>query len=190
MRSKLMVSTTSMFLTVMIAGMIAAGAMDDRYDERIDELEDHYDERIDELEDRVARLEAEVGISSPSPASSGTAGEDGESGSVNISSSSQSSSSSIQSDSNSYTASYSSSGDMVVPFDIDDGGQYSLTVQASSPVTLWIESEEGQEVAGFSLEAGGEEPLSVTESLEPGDYVLHVEASSQWSVIISSVGDE
>lgn len=185
MRSKMLFSSVSVL--ALIAFLAAATFIGTSTSGN---AEGAYDQRISDLETRVAVLEAEVGISTPSSASSGTSGEDGESGSVNISSSSQSSSSSVQSNSNSYNASYASSGDMVVPFDIDNGGTYDLTARTSSPVSIRIETADGEEVPAFTLDSSGEETLTASDELEPGDYVLRVEASSQWTVTISSVSGE
>ncbi|MDQ4045055.1 MAG: hypothetical protein M3173_06370 [Chloroflexota bacterium] len=191
MRNRLLISSTSMAIIVAITGAITAGIVDDRYEER-----------LDELEARVARLEEEVGISpdedldvedhqaeqdeeDEQSAQDGKDGEDGQSNVV-ISGSSSSSSSSVQSNSNSYTATYSSNGDEVMPFEIDDAGTYRVTASAGASFEMRIETADGESIPVFELKSETGETVTASGHLEPDAYILDVSSDSTWSVIVTS----
>jgi hypothetical protein len=182
MRTRLIYSGTSLTLTAVIAAALAAGIVGD-----------DYEERLDSLEARVERLEAEVGIDSSTPIVGEGNGQDGEDGEINISnnsssstsSSSSSSSSSIQSGSGSFTATYSANADRIVPLELDNGGTYRLTAQASADMTIAVENEGGDAIPDLSFDVDGEETASGTAELDPGNYVLRVESSSDWVVIVT-----
>jgi len=180
-------SGATLMLVLTVAGGMAALVSEDRYGER-----------LDELEKRVVRLEQLAGIPTPTPTegsstgmdgADGADGQDGEDGSVSVSSGSSSSSSSQSSGTSSYSASYSSNGDGMREFDISNGGTYYLTAQASAGFSAWIETSDGDVIDGFPVESDDDGTLSVSAELEPGEYVLRVESASQWTVIITSLGD-
>ena len=147
-------------------------------------MDDSYDDRLDDLETRVSRLEAEVGI-----ATAETTGQTDATvtTSPSGSSSSSSSSSSNQQSSSSYSSSWSSAGDKDQSFEISGGGTYHLTAQASAPMSVSIETANGDPVPGFTLETGADGNITGSGELQPGNYVLHVEASSRWVVILTSI---
>lgn len=178
MNNRMVKSGATLMLALTVAGGLAALVSEDRYGER-----------LDDLETRVVRLEQLAGIPTPTPtAESGTGmdGADGEDGDVSVSSSSSSSQSS---GTNFYSASYSSNGDGMQEFEISTGGTYSMTAQASAPFSVWIETADGDVIDGFPVEVDDDGTLSVVAELEPGEYVLRVESASQWTVLITSMGD-
>lgn len=160
--------------------------------------EDRYGERLDDLETRVVRLENLAGIPTPTQeplagedGADGQDGEDGQDGNVSVSSGSSSSSSSQSSNTNNaYSASYSSNGDQAREFEISNAGTYHLTAHASAGgFSARIETSDGDMVEGFSVEVDDAGTVSVSAQLTPGEYVLLVESASQWTVIITSMGD-
>jgi len=163
-------------VTMAIAGALTAGFVDDSYDER-----------LDHLETRVARLEAEVGIGVSTAVATDQVRPTVIT-SAGSSSSSSSSSSSNQQSSSSYSGSWSSAGDKDQSFEISGGGTYHLTAQASAPMSVSIETANGDPVPGFTLETGADGNITGSGELQPGNYVLHVEASSRWVVILTSIG--
>ncbi len=187
MNNRMVKSGATLMLALTVAGGLAALVSEDRYGER-----------LDDLEMRVVRLEQLAGIPTPTPTEeSGTAvdgtdgedGQDGEDGNVSVSSGSSSISSSQSSGTSSYSASYSSNGDGMQEFEISTGGTYYVTAQASAGFSAWIETADGDVIDGFPVEVDDAGTLSVVAELEPGEYVLRVESASQWTVIITSMGD-
>jgi hypothetical protein len=107
-----------------------------------------------------------------------------------VSSGSSSSSSSQSSNTNNaYSASYSSNGDRTQEFEISNVGTYHLTAHASAGFSARIETSDGAVVDGFPVEIDDAGTVNVSAQLAPGEYVLRVESASQWTVIITSMGD-
>lgn len=191
MRTRLLSSGASMAVVAALAAVLAAVTIDNTYEER-----------LDDLEARVSRLEAEIGVAPSTSGQDGADGQDGRDGedgedgadvtiesrssSSSVSSSSSSStSSSVQDGTRTYTATHAANGDRSIPMEIDEGGTYRFTVEASSGLTLVVEDAHGDEIEVLRFEADDEEALSGTADLEPGDYTIHVESSSSWVVIVT-----
>jgi hypothetical protein len=182
MRNRFLMSGATMALTVLLAGVLAAAVTDD-----------DYDERLDDLEARVARLEAKVGIGTPTTSSEEDDEDSGvsastDSSSASTSSSSSTSASSVQSGSGSFSGSYASTGDRVIELELSNGGVYRLTAQPTAALSLRVETAAGEEVPAFSLDIGGGETRTVEGTLEPGSYVIRVDSDSAWVVNITLAG--
>jgi hypothetical protein len=174
-------SGATLMLVLTVAGGMAALVSEDRNGER-----------LDDLETRVVRLEQLAGIPTSTPtegSSTGMDGADGEDGNVMVSSGSSSVSSSQSSGTSSYSASYSSNGDGMQEFEISFGGTYYLTAHAGAGFSASIETADGEVIDGFPVESDDDGTLSVSAELVQGAYVLRVESESQWTVIITSMGD-
>lgn len=171
MRGKVLIITGAILLVFTIILTTTSGG-----------AEDTYDQRISNLETRVAALETEVAM--PTPRSSSN-----QQTNVTNSSSNSSVSSSNQGDNSSYSASFSANGDKDFPFEVTHAGTYELTVNARSGLSAGIMKAGGDLVPGFSLASDKEGTLTQSARLEPGKYVLHVQASSPWNAIIVLTGN-
>ena len=177
MRWRIVASVASLLVTVGVLGVAATGVTDDRYDARLDDLET----RVAALETQVAgparSSQGEAGVSEPGVSSLGQQGEAGVSSQI---------SSSSQSTTGTYSASYSSNGDRMIPFEIDDSGTYHMTVHVSSAAMVRIVADDGESVPAFEVLSNEASTATRTGELEPGDYVLEVESTSNWTVVITS----
>ena len=182
-RSKMLISGVS-FLAV-IAFLVAAAIVGSSTSGN---AEGAYDQRLSELETRVAVLEAEVGISGETSQTNQTS-QTSQQSNVSTSSSQSSVSTSINQTGDTYSASFTASGDSLVPFEIDSAGTYDLIANASSPFTLRVETKDGEPVQDFVLESNEAGTLTSSAHLEPGEYVLDVSTDSQWNVTLTSFGD-
>lgn len=187
MRARIFTAAAILLLVVTAVAAIAPSSADDANDQR-----------ISDLETRVAALETRVAATPPAgtgqdgqdgedgqngqPGQDGKDGEDGASGSTSTSSSSQSSD-------GVFTGVYSGTGDGEIDLEIDNPGTYHLTVNASSPLSVAIETDDGEPVPGFAINGSETGTVERTARLEPGNYVLRVAASSTWTVTLVLFGD-
>ena len=179
-RSKMLIS--GVWFLAVIAFLVAAAIIGSSTSGN---AEGAYDQRLSELETRVAVLEAEVGISGETSQTNQTS----QQSNVSTSSSQSSVSTSINQSGDAYSASFTASGDSLVPFEIDSSGTYDLIANASSPLTLRVETKDGEPVQDFVLESNEAGTLTSAAYLEPGEYVLDVSTDSQWNVTLTSFGD-
>lgn len=145
--------------------------------------EDDYEERLSALETRVAALEVEVGIAETTPGTSQSSPTDQQG---NVSSSSSQTNVSSSSSTGMYSATFTSSGDNTIEFEIDTPGTYSLAVSSGSAYTVELVGPDGKLVEGFSLvsDQGGTE--TTTGELKPGLHTLRVQADAMWSATVMS----
>lgn len=176
MRKRMVISGVSFMLMLTVATGIASMV-----------AHDPSEERLDELEWRVARLETQV--ATPTEPSSSDQQSDVTTSSSSQSSSSQSSTtSSGDGETNVYVATYSGNGDQSNAFEIDEGGTYRMYVDGDGPVSVRIETRDGQAIDAFTYSVDADQSLENGGHLEPGAYVLEVEAEGSWSVVITSTG--
>lgn len=173
MRSKVLVSVAGMILVFAIVMTTTSGG-----------AKDTYDQRINDLETRVAALETQAAMSSQKSGSNQQTNVTNSSSNSSVSSSDQGST-----NSSSYTASFSANGDKELAVKIKNAGTYQLTVYAGSGFSAEIQTGDGNPLTDFSLASDKEGTLIRSAHLEPGNYILHVKASSMWNATIIRTGN-
>jgi hypothetical protein len=152
--------------------------------------EDATEQRLDDLETRVAALETQVAATAASE--TGTPGQDGQDGEAGQpgrdgedgeAGQDSSSSSSTQQSSGSFTGVYSGSGDRVIEIELDNGGSYQLTLNASGPTDIVLTGDDGP-VEPFGIETDAAGTTTRTANLAAGTYRLDVRSSDSWSVTL------
>jgi len=173
MRSRMLVSFAGVILVFAIVVTTTSGG-----------AKDTYDQRINDLETRVAALETQVDMSSQRSGSNQQSNSTNSSSNSSVSSSDQGST-----NSSSYSASFSANGDKELSVKIKNAGTYQLTVYAGAAFSAEIRSNDGHPISGFSLGSDKEGTVIKSEHLEPGNYILHVSASSMWNATIILTGN-
>jgi hypothetical protein len=145
---------------------------------------DATEERLGDLETRVAALETQVATGANGvDGEDGEAGRDGEDGEDGEDGQDGSSSSSTQQSSGSFSGVYSGSGDRAIDIELDNGGAYQLTLNASGPASIVLTGDDGPvEALGIDTDAAG--TTTRTADLDPGDYRLDVRSGESWSVTL------
>jgi hypothetical protein len=140
--------------------------------------DDATEERLGDLETRVAALETQVAGASETgnadqDGEDGQPGRDGQDGEDGQAGTSSSSSSSTQQSPGSFSGVYSGTGERVIEIELNNSGNYQLTLNASGVASVVLTSETG--AAGTVTRTG---------TLDAGTYGIEVRSDDSWSITL------
>ena len=177
MRARFLALAAVALLVVAAVAVFSPGAANDATDERLGDLET----RVAALETQVAGV-SEVG-NAGQDGEDGQPGRDGEDGEDGQAGTSSSSSSSTQQSPGSFSGVYSGTGERVVEIELNNSGNYQLTLNASGVASITLTGENGP-IADFGIETGAAGTVTRTAELATGTYRLEVRSDDSWSITL------
>ena len=176
MRARIFAVIAVALLVVAAVAVFSPGAADDATEERLGDLET----RVAALETQVAAtVETEAG----EDGEDGQPGRDGEDGEDGQAGTSSSSSSSTQQSPGSFSGVYSGTGERVIEVELNNSGNYQLTLNASGVASITLTGENGP-IADFGIETGAAGTVTRTAELAAGTYRLEVRSDDSWSITL------